>query len=693
MARLTMIHAPSEAPELAFAAEELAAVLGERGHNVEILSSFEERPGGRQIRLTTAVRIGDESAAPAASDGYTARFDSKSTYRIVGGGATGAMYGGLDAADRLASAGWDGLEERSVEPRVGRRGLKMNVPLDGRTPAFDDAGHAAYHNYRTVWELGFWERFFDEMARSRLNVLTLWNKHPFPSLVSVPEYPDVALEDVYVPQFPKRLDISPCRRTGPEVPVERASRLSMDEKVTHWRRVFDRAAARGIDVHLITWNVCVDGTDGHYGITDEQENDTTIDYLRTSVRELVSTYPALAGIGTTAGEDMVDRDDAYDREQWLWATYGRGVRDAKDRCADLEVPFIHRVWQSDVDRIVRDFVEKYPDPVTFSFKYAKAHCYSDPDPPFADDLIASLREHNIDCWWNVRNDDQFCFRWGDPAYVDRFVDNFPTDVTAGYYLGSDGYVWGRRFADLVPVDSDLELEKHWYAHRIWGTTGYESRSSSYYRDLIDRRFPAAEADPLFDAWQAASRIVPRVNRVHWEDWDFQWSPEGCFGHEGFHTVRDFIEGRPMPGTDVAPIAADVADDASGTTPTAVADALEADADRALELAARSLRDPLGNAGPALHSTVVDVRAVAWLGRYYAAKIRGAIALATFEHDGDPADKRRAVEELEAASDRWEAYARLASRQYRPQLLSRPGWLNWWAAIEDVEADVRIAKNA
>ena len=37
----------------------------------------------------------------------------------------------------------------------------------------------------------------DAMARDRYNVLTLWNLHPFPSMVKVPEFPDVALDDVW----------------------------------------------------------------------------------------------------------------------------------------------------------------------------------------------------------------------------------------------------------------------------------------------------------------------------------------------------------------------------------------------------------------------------------------------------------------------------------------------------------------
>ena len=35
------------------------------------------------------------------------------------------------------------------------------------------------------------------MARHRYNVLSLWSLHPFPSIVKVPEFPNVALNDVW----------------------------------------------------------------------------------------------------------------------------------------------------------------------------------------------------------------------------------------------------------------------------------------------------------------------------------------------------------------------------------------------------------------------------------------------------------------------------------------------------------------
>ena len=35
-----------------------------------------------------------------------------------------------------------------------------------------------------------------KLASHRYNYISLWNLHPFPSLVKVPDYPDVALDDV-----------------------------------------------------------------------------------------------------------------------------------------------------------------------------------------------------------------------------------------------------------------------------------------------------------------------------------------------------------------------------------------------------------------------------------------------------------------------------------------------------------------
>ena len=80
------------------------------------------------------------------------------------------------------------------------------------------------------------------------------------------------------------------------------------------------AADRGIDIYLFTWNMFTYGVKGKYGITNEQDNDTTIAWFRAAVREMVKTYPLLRGIGITAGEGM---DNAAKRNMRTKNGYGK----------------------------------------------------------------------------------------------------------------------------------------------------------------------------------------------------------------------------------------------------------------------------------------------------------------------------------------------------------------------------------
>ena len=119
------------------------------------------------------------------------------TIAVLGADPVGAMYGGLDVAEaiRLGAIGKTGNSDHS--PHIAQRGIKFNIPLDRRTPTYSDSSDSAQANIPEMWSMNFWREFRDEMARQRFNVLSLWNLHPFPSIVKVPEYPDIALNDVW----------------------------------------------------------------------------------------------------------------------------------------------------------------------------------------------------------------------------------------------------------------------------------------------------------------------------------------------------------------------------------------------------------------------------------------------------------------------------------------------------------------
>ena len=50
--------------------------------------------------------------------------------------------------------------------------------------------------------------------------------------------------------------------------------------------------------------------------------------------------------------------------------------------------------------------------------------------------------------------------------------------------------------------------------------------------------------------------MPLITRFFWGDIDLKWFPEACLSHprsKGFYTVRHFMEGITMPGSEVLPI--------------------------------------------------------------------------------------------------------------------------------------------
>jgi hypothetical protein len=83
--------------------------------------------------------------------------------------------------------------------------------------------------------------------------------------------------------------------------------------------------------------------------------------------------------------------------------------------------------------------------------------------------------------------------------------------------------------------------------------------------------------------------------------------------------------------------------------------------------------------------------MAHLGNYYAEKILGATDLALFEKTGKPELQALAVAHLEKALGHWKKYAAIATTQYKPQLLTRIGYVDLNALTESVQRAIAIAE--
>jgi hypothetical protein len=128
---------------------------------------------------------------------------------------------------------------------------------------------------------------------------------------------------------------------------------------------------------------------------------------------------------------------------------------------------------------------------------------------------------------------------------------------------------------------------------------------------------------------------------------------------------------------------------AGISPLQVAAALHDYATQTLKLV-NEMPDKV--ADKELRLTIGDLKAMAHLGNYYAEKILGATDLALYNDTGKSEQQKSSVKHLEAALAEWQQYAETATAQYRPQLLTRIGYVDLNALTAKVKQDVEMARN-
>lgn len=655
------------------------------------------------LRTKGAAEIGD-----LHHEGFglrTIKGDGKIVIGVIGADAAGAMYGGLELAELIRVSGFQEVKNVDQNPYMTMRGTKFNIPLDVRTPSYSDVSDAAQYNIAEMWNLNFWKNYIDHLARYRFNFISCWSLHPFPSLVKVPEYPDIALDDVHrsTVSWKEHYNLEGTGFDAPEIinNVEILKKMTIEEKIDFWRKVMHYAKTRNIDFYFITWNIFINGTYGKYGITVDIDNPVTRDYFRKSIKQMFITYPDLKGIGLTTGENMYGAS-FHEKEEWAFETYAQGVLDAAKEQPGREMTFIHRQHMAGALDIAERFAPliEHPDiEFIFSFKYAKAHVYSSTVQPYHREFVKDIQGvGGLKTIWTLRNDDIYVYRWGSPDYVREFLQNIPYDVSRGYYYGSDQYIWGREFLMKDPeTPRQIEIVKHWYHWMLWGRLGYDPTvSNDRFIQILGARFPDVDAKVLFTAWQEASMIYPKTTGFHWGSLDFQWYIEACQSRpgpaqtpSGFHDVNRFISLSPHPGTNYLSIPDYVAkkvsgDNFEGTTPLDIAKMIHTHADQAL-----ALLNKLNHHGKKeLRHILDDIQTMACLGKYYAHKIKAATELALFRKTTDTQNRVAAIENLQKAAHYWRRYASLALGNYEnPLWTNRVGHVDWRETYDYVLYDI------
>lgn len=689
------IQIDSEGAQLSYVLNEIKAAAIKENYSVKVLSRLNFKVNENiVVRIIsdsiTSVKIAkDENLKIPDNFGwqsYAIRVKNTSrqnTIYILAGDKTGAMYGGLDIAEAISIQTISTLKNSDNTPYINLRGIKFNIPLDARTPSYSDNGDAAQQNIENMWDVNFWHEFLDEMARDRFNMLSLWSLSPFPSLVDVPEYPNAGLQDVKKTTS-KLLPTTDAWQMSTEASLANlvtVKKISLTEKIAFWKDIMQYANDRGIDCYLFTWNLFTYGTEhSGYGFTDKITDTKTKDYIRKATKELIKTYPLLKGIGLTSGENMY-RLSEVEKENFLYESYGEGINDALKADPNKSFKLIHRTHQADIG-IIKNAFSGLNQRCTqdFSYKYSVAQMYSSVAPNYIHE--SKFLDHIGDSkfFLTVRDDAWYNLRGGsDPAFARAYFKNMPTKNFEGFYLGPDGYTWGRDYLSKTPEHPNrLVIKKRWYSFNILGRLAYDPNiPDSHFTDLLAHRFKGINAKNLQEAWAKASQVLPWVNRFHNErsQNDFQWYPEGCTSFYGFRTIDNFIKSAPQKGEGLLSIpvyshALLNKQTIAGTTPVQVAENLQQISNEALILVA----DMRNSKDKELVEIIGDIEAMSYLGNYYANKILGATNKHLFDKSPDHTQKlhykNEAIQSLKKAADYWDKYAKQVSDSYVPQHLTR-----------------------
>ena len=605
---------------------------------------------------------------------------------LTGGDATGMMYGLLDIQEQLVN-GNTTINEKQESPRVTFRAIKFNLPW----ASYRNSEALSLHR-ETVRDINFWKEFLDMMAENRFNALTLWSQHPFSYMVKLEKYPEG------------------CSLNDEE----------LAEWQTFWHQLFKMAKDRGIETHLINWNIFVSPEfakargvaqyciDNEYFVAQGDTSELVKDFMRESVRTTINEYPELTGLGIGLGEGMGGMTPT-ERELWLHEAYIAGMR-----TADHKIKFIHRVPFSantfsggSADASVEKMTRETMDTLTASkgliyseLKFNWSHAHSTPylakvHGGELTDAYWNPEPKNYKLAWMMRNEDFFMLRWGQTDFIRKHIAANAHSYVNGYYVGSECYIPAKDFITTLPGASyKYAFQRQWMFYKDWGRLLYNPEEpDQLFEAAFENKFPG-HGKQLFAAQQMVSK-VPLIFGSFWNaTWDFTLYSEGMLTLDQdrmkvfpvdqiaskipmeprYMSIPEFLSNEP---TALGKI-----------TPLTLADSLEAFCNEAIQLVTSV--DSGQNVD--LRYEVSDIHTWANLGICFANRLRAAVEFQRFNNSGTAEYKTRAIELLEKSLENWKEIVRITEQVYKPVPLvhmnSNDNALFHWSVFQkDIENEI------
>lgn len=634
------------------------------------------------VRLVTAIGAACPQRVPGGPEALSISKTAKQL-TLCGSDSTGLMYAALDTAERISWAAGQSdplrfVRDTSEQPDIAERAISIYTM---QRALFEQRLHDRRH----------WERYFDLLAASRIN-----------SFVVIFGYENGGFMAPLYPFFFDTPGFAGVRLTG-ITPAEQKRNTEA------FRAMIRMAHARGIRVTAGIWDHIYRGGVQGGGIAGASENagkavphlvtgldaDNLAGYTKAALRSFLDVFPELDGIQFRMHDESGLKPSEMEtfwhevfaliqqkRPGLQLDLRAKGLPDAVIADAlsqGLRVRVNTKYWMEQTG------LPYHPTHVNTENQHDRRHGYAD--------LLQYPQRYQM-IWQLWTAGTTRLLLWGDPEYVRRFSASAHlygsssieiNEMLATWMLGSPHdekpgaiHTPGYRFYDYP-------FERYWLFYRLWGRVSYNPQCppETWEREFV-RRFNADSAPHLMNGVRLASQVLPHIVAA-------------AYRYQNFPTTRGWAE---MMRQDALPKFADLQgsdieqfmnprDEArrmlsGGQTALrrpAESAAWFARTSRAiLEEVAAAEKTMGGAAGKELTTTVTDLRILAGLAGYYAARLPAAVSYNLYLETRNLEALDAAIAGEKAAVEAWRGIASAAAGVYSEDLafgVHRVGFPRSW----------------
>jgi len=442
--------------------------------------------------LLDSGRITLAAGEPISPEGFVIATATDGTVTVIGTDDSGVLYGCLELAGLIRR---QGSLPKAVPPLSDSPAFTLRGPCIGIQKPYLLPDRKVYEypytpdQFPFFYDKNHWNEYLDTLADLRMNTLTLWNGHPFASLVRLADYPEA---------------------------VE-VSDAVFQRNVEMFRWLTAECDRRGIWLVQQFYSILLSKPLAEkHGLSTQLSAPTPLaaDYMRKSIAEFVRQFPSV-GLMPCLGEALQGQEN---QTRWCTDVILAGVKDGMVAAGlTAEPPVILRTHATDATQVMPEALKVYRNLYTEAKFNGESLTTWEPrgvrqQLHLTMSRLGSTHVANVHILANLEP-----FRFGAQHFVQKSVQAMRDR------LGARGLHLYPLFYWDWPVSPDItsaplkQWERDWiwfeaWARYAWNPDIAPAADRAWWIARIGDYYGAPAAEHILDAYNDAGECAPRLLR-------------------------------------------------------------------------------------------------------------------------------------------------------------------------------------